>query len=217
MTYTGDVHVEGPADIRELPGLVLSKIAVGPFNNNAYLLRCRTTGEQMLIDAAADAPVLLDLIGTDGVEVVLTTHSHGDHWQALGGVVAATGAVTMAGRYDAEDIPVATDVLIDDGDVIVLGALSLRAIHLAGHTPGSIALLYDDPEGQPHLFTGDCLFPGGIGRTTTPEEFTSLYRDVLSKIFDVLPDETWIYPGHGNDTILGAERPNLAEWAQRGW
>ena len=217
MTYTGDVYVEGPADIRELPGLVLSKIAVGPFNNNAYLLRCRTTGEQMLIDAAADAPVLLDLIGTDGVEVVLTTHSHGDHWQALGGVVAATGAVTMAGRYDAEDIPVATDVLIDDGDVIVLGALSLRAIHLAGHTPGSIALLYDDPEGQPHLFTGDCLFPGGIGRTTTPEEFASLYRDVSSKIFDVLPDETWIYPGHGNDTILGAERPNLGEWAQRGW
>jgi len=217
VTYTGDVHVGGPADVRELPGLVLSKIAVGPYDNNAYLLRCRATGEQILIDAAADADVLLDLIGADGIEAVITTHSHGDHWQALGAVVAATGATTMAGRYDADDIPVATDVVIDDGDVIVCGALSLKAIHLVGHTPGSIALLYDDPEGQPHLFTGDSLFPGGIGKTTTPENFASLHHDVSVKIFDALPDETWVYPGHGHDTLLGTESPHREEWARRGW
>ena len=217
MTYTGDVHVGGPADVRELPGLVLSKIAVGPYDNNAYLLRCRATGEQILIDAAANADVLLDLIGVDGIEAVITTHSHGDHWQALGAVMSATGATTMAGRYDADDIPIATDVVIDDGDKIAFGSVVLRAIHLIGHTPGSIALLYDDPEGQPHLFTGDCLFPGGVGKTAGPEDFASLYGGVVAKVFDVLPDETWVYPGHGDDTTVGRERGALDEWAARGW
>jgi glyoxylase-like metal-dependent hydrolase (beta-lactamase superfamily II) len=95
--------------------------------------------------------------------------------------------------------------------------VELTAIHLVGHTPGSIALLYDDPTGAPHLFTGDCLFPGGVGRTTSPEDFASLYGGVVSKLFDRLPDETWIYPGHGKDTTLGNERPALDEWRARGW
>ncbi|MFM8773205.1 MAG: MBL fold metallo-hydrolase, partial [Actinomycetota bacterium] len=144
-------------------------------------------------------------------------HQHGDHWQALGDVVAATGATTFAGRLDAEGIPVVTDVLVDDGDDIAFGAITLTAVHLVGHTPGSIALVYDDPEGQPQVFTGDCLFPGGIGRTTLPDEFDSLYTGVVSKLFDRLPDETWVYPGHGRDTTLGAERPDLPEWAARRW
>ena len=217
MTYSGDVRVGGPADVRELPGLVLSKIAVGPMSNNAYLLRCRETGQQVLIDAAADPEALLDLIGDDGIEAVVTTHRHADHWQALGAVVAATGATTVAGRHDAEGIPVTSDVLLDDGDEIAFGSVVLRAIHLVGHTPGSIALLYDDPEGQPHLFTGDCLFPGGVGKTAGPEDFASLYGDVVAKVFDVLPDETWVYPGHGDDTTVGRERGSLDEWAARGW
>ena len=100
---------------------------------------------------------------------------------------------------------------------MAFGALVLRAIHLVGHTPGSIALLYDDPEGQPHLFTGDCLFPGGVGKTPDADAFASLYAGVTSKVFDVLPDETWVYPGHGNDTTLGRERPSLDDWAARGW
>ncbi len=96
--------------------------------------------------------------------------------------------------------------------------IELTAIHLAGHTPGSIALLYRAPGGHPHLFTGDCLFPGGIGNTQKdPARFASLYRDVTEKIFGQLPDETWIYPGHGNDSTLGAERPHLQEWRDRGW
>ena len=217
MTYSGDVHVGGPADVHELPGLIVSKIAVGPMSNNAYLLRCRDTGEQVLVDAAAEPEALLDLIGEDGIAAVITTHRHADHWQALGEVVAATGATTVAGRLDAEGIPVMTDVLLDDGDEVAFGSVTLRAIHLVGHTPGSIALLYDDPEGQPHLFTGDCLFPGGVGKTAGPEDFASLYDGVVTKIFDVLPDETWVYPGHGNDTTVGRERPALEEWAARGW
>lgn len=218
MTYTGDVKVGGPADVRELPGLVLSKIAVGPYNNNSYLLRCRETGEQLLIDAANEPEALLDLIGPDGLTAILTTHQHQDHWQALGAVTAATGAVTMAGAEDAEGIPVATDVLLNDGDEVVVGAMRFRAIHLVGHTPGSIALVYDDPDGYPHLFTGDCLFPGGVGGTwEDPERFASLFGGVVAKVFDVLPDETWVYPGHGGDTTVGTERPSLDEWRERGW
>ena len=131
--------------------------------------------------------------------------------------MGATGARTYAHPDDADGIPVTTDVPLRGGDTLAFGDIELGVIHLVGHTPGSIALLYDDPEGAPHLFTGDSLFPGGVGRTTSPESFTSLYGDVVSKLFDVLPDETRVYPGHGFDTVLGAERPHLEEWRQRGW
>ncbi|WP_406509120.1 MBL fold metallo-hydrolase [Streptomyces sp. NBC_00212] len=218
MTYSGAVKAGGPADVHELTDLMISKVEVGPMSNNAYLLRCRTTGEQLLIDAAADPATLLTLIGDDGIASVVTTHRHGDHWQALAEVVAATGARTYAGRYDAEGIPVPTDVPVEDGDTIKVGRVELTARHLVGHTPGSIALVYDDPHGHPHLFTGDCLFPGGVGNTwKDPEAFASLIRDVETKLFDTLPDETWVYPGHGNDTTLGDERPHLPEWHARGW
>ncbi|WP_406392015.1 MBL fold metallo-hydrolase [Streptomyces sp. NBC_00882] len=216
MTYSGQVTVGGPADVHELKDLMITKIAVGPMDNNAYLLRCRVTDEQLLIDAANDAHTLLGMIGDDGIASVVTTHQHGDHWQALAAVVAATRARTYAGRDDAEGIPVPTDVLVDDGDVIRVGRVELTARHLVGHTPGSIALVYDDPHGHPHVFTGDCLFPGGPGRTTRPEDFESLMSGLEAKVF-VLPDETWIYPGHGNDTTLGTERPRLGEWHERGW
>ncbi|MFF5487788.1 MBL fold metallo-hydrolase [Streptomyces virginiae] len=217
MTYTGEVKVGGPADVHELADLMISKVAVGSMNNNAYLLRCRATDEQLLIDAAAEAGTLLSLIGDDGITSVVTTHRHGDHWGALAEVVEATGARTYAGALDAEGIPVATDVLVADGDTVTVGRVSLTARHLVGHTPGSIALVYDDPHGHAHVFTGDCLFPGGPGRTTQPEEFNSLMDGLEAKLFGVLPDETWVYPGHGNDTTLGAERPHLAEWRARGW
>ncbi|MFD9725417.1 MBL fold metallo-hydrolase [Streptomyces sp. NPDC059072] len=218
MTYTGEVKVGGPADVHELADLMISKVAVGSMNNNAYLLRCRATDEQLLIDAAAEAETLLNLIGDDGIASVVTTHRHGDHWGALQAVVDATGARTYAGAYDAEGIPVATDVPVQDGDLITVGRVSLTARHLVGHTPGSIALVYDDPHGHAHVFTGDCLFPGGVGNTWgDPKAFATLIDDVQHKLFEQLPDETWVYPGHGNDTTLGAERPHLAEWRERGW
>ncbi|TLQ46646.1 MBL fold metallo-hydrolase [Streptomyces marianii] len=218
MTYSGAVTVGGPADVHELAALMISKVAVGPMDNNSYLLRCRTTDEQLLIDAADEPETLLRLIGDDGITSVVTTHRHGDHWGALADVVGATGARTYAGRHDAAGIPVPTDVLLDDGDTIRVGHVELTARHLVGHTPGSIALVYDDPHGHPHVFTGDCLFPGGVGNTwKDPQAFASLIRDVETKLFDVLPDETWVYPGHGNDTTLGDERPHLSEWHRRGW
>jgi glyoxylase-like metal-dependent hydrolase (beta-lactamase superfamily II) len=216
-TYHGNVRVGGPADVRELTALVISKVAVGPFDNNAYLLRCRVTDEQLLIDAANEASTLLQLVGDDGLARVVTTHRHGDHWQALAELAAATDARTVAHPLDAAAIPVRTDEPIEDGGTVSVGAVPLRVIHLVGHTPGSVALLYDDPKGRPHLFTGDSLFPGGPGKTTNPTDFTSLMDDLEAKVFGALPDETWIYPGHGRDTTLGAERPSIPEWRARGW
>ncbi len=217
MTYHGAVKVGGPPDVRELAHLIITKVAVGPYDNNAYLLRCRATDEQLLIDAAADAPVLLETVG-ERLATVVTTHRHQDHWSALADVVAATGARTAAGRIDAEALDVPTDLPLDDGDVLRVGQVELTVRHLVGHTPGAIVLVYDDPQGHPHVFTGDCLFPGGVGNTRGDKAaFDSLFRDVNEKIFDVLPDEAWVYPGHGADTTLGAERPQLGEWRERGW
>lgn len=215
--------VGGPAQTRSLAEVDITKIAVGPYNNNAYLVRCLQTGEALLIDAAAEPDRLLDLLKTTSLEPeaplsILTTHGHADHWQALADVVEATGARTYAGRFDADDIPVATDVLVEDDDVITVGTVSLRAIHLVGHTQGSIALAYQDPVGTTHIFTGDCLFPGGIGKTwDDPQRFEQLLTGVTTRIFDRFGDDTWIYPGHGADTTLGEQRPELAEWRARGW
>ena len=217
MTYTGDVRVGGPSDTREINGVTVTKIAVGPYENNSYLLRDAGTGQALLIDAAAEPDRLLEMIGDTPVERIVTTHQHPDHWQALEQVRAATGAVTVAHPLDAPGIPVATDELVDDGETVRFGDVSLSVIHLVGHTPGSIALVYTGAA-EPHLFTGDCLFPGGVGNTQKdPGRFTSLYNGVVEKIFDRLPDATWVYPGHGKDTTLAAERPHLAEWRERGW
>ena len=217
MTYTGDVTQGGPPDVRELTDLIITKVSVRPMNNNCYLLRCRATGEQVLIDAANEPERLLQIIGDAGLSTVVTTHQHHDHWFGLADVVEATHARSIAHPADAEALPV-VDETVQDGDTIAVGTCRLEVIHLVGHTPGSIALLYRDPAGTPHLFTGDSLFPGGVGNTNKDvEKFTSLIDDVEHKLFDRLPDETWFYPGHGKDSTLGAERPALPEWRARGW
>lgn len=221
--YTGHVTPGGAPDVRELTELVISKVAVDPeMSNNCYLLRCRATGDQVLVDAAAESAVLLRLVGADGLRSVVTTHQHWDHHRALADVVAATGAVTAAGDADADAITEQTGVVIaerlHDGDVVEVGTCRLEVISLVGHTPGSVALLYDDPEGTPHLWTGDSLFPGGVGNTFGDSDaFASLLEDVSTKVFDRLPDETWFYPGHGDDGVLGDQRPHLEEWRERGW
>ncbi len=162
------------------------------------------------------------MIGDGGLATVVTTHQHWDHHRALADVVAATGATTRRRRgrrrRDHRADRRAGRAPVGDGDTVTFGDCALDVIHLVGHTPGSIALLYDDPEGTPHLFTGDWLFPGGVGNTQgDAERFTSLVDDVEAKLFDRLPDETWFYPGHGDDSVLGEQRPHVAEWRARGW
>jgi glyoxylase-like metal-dependent hydrolase (beta-lactamase superfamily II) len=221
MSYSGNVSVGGPPDTRELPGLTITKVAVGPMDNNAYLLRCTRTGQLALIDAANDAQTLLDLIGDAPLSTIITTHRHWDHHQALQAVQQATGAATVGHPDDAPELPVPVTRPVRQGDTVPVGSARLSVIHLRGHTPGSIALCYD-AEGeladQPHLFTGDSLFPGGPGNTQKdPKRFDSLMTDLETRVFGELPDGTWVYPGHGADTTLGTERPHLQEWRDRGW
>lgn len=218
--YTGHVEPQTAAR-RKLPGASIVKVSVGPMDNNAYLVICSTTGETLLIDAANDATVLVELVErfAPKLSLIVTTHQHQDHWMALAEVAAATGAPTAAHSLDAGPLPVAPDVVLADGDSVDVGELHFDVIHLRGHTPGSVALALR-PGGERtavQLFTGDCLFPGGLGRTTKPAEFDSLYQDVSSRVFDVYDDDTHVYPGHGDDTTLGAERPRLDEWRERGW
>jgi glyoxylase-like metal-dependent hydrolase (beta-lactamase superfamily II) len=220
MTYTGKVKPGGPSDVRELERLTIRKASVSPQDNNAYLLTCVATGEQLLIDAADDARRLLALIaeGTGRLDRIVTTHQHWDHHRALPEVAKATGARTAAGAEDADGLPVPPDDLLRQGDQVRFGEVVLDVVHLRGHTPGSVVLVYRDDEGTAHAFTGDSLFPGGVGNTFgDPAAFASLIDDVEKRIFAVLPDDTWVYPGHGADTTLGSERPHLPEWRARGW
>jgi glyoxylase-like metal-dependent hydrolase (beta-lactamase superfamily II) len=217
--YTGDVEVGGPADVRELPGLTISKLAVSEMANNVYLLRCTATGEALLVDAAAEPDAVLRLVGDAPLRTVVTTHGHWDHHRALPQVVAATGARTVAHPADADDLPVPVDTLVEHGDTVTVGEQTLEVVHLRGHTPGSIALVWRGPDDAGvHAFTGDSLFPGGVGNTFgDAAAFESLIGDVEERLFGVYPDATWVYPGHGKDTTLGAERPALPEWRARGW
>ncbi len=216
--YTGSVSAGGAAQRKRFPGGSLTKISVGPMDNNAYLVVCEATGKALLIDAANDAERLTELLDEQAPELslVVTTHQHADHWQALADVVSGTGSPTAAHALDAKPLPVPVDRELAHGDVIDVGELALEVIHLRGHTPGSVALLLRAGDEQ-HLFTGDALFPGGPGRTTSPEDFATLIDDLEQRVFDVLPDDTVVYPGHGRDTNLGIERPNLSEWRKRGW
>jgi glyoxylase-like metal-dependent hydrolase (beta-lactamase superfamily II) len=215
-------HVEpgGPPLVARLSGSVtMIKVSVGPVDNNAYLLQT-SSGASLLVDAANDDDRLLKIIADHRLDSIVTTHRHDDHWQALPSIAAATGARLICGHPDLKAINAGAGVEgmvgVWDGDQIGLGTESIEVIGLVGHTPGSIALAYTGG-GVTHLFTGDSLFPGGPGRTTTSENFTSLMNDLEKKIFSRLDDNTVVHPGHGDDTTLGTERPHLAEWRERGW
>jgi glyoxylase-like metal-dependent hydrolase (beta-lactamase superfamily II) len=223
-SYTGEVRPGGPSDVRALPDVVIRKASVSSMDNNVYLITDRATGEQLLVDAADDSTRVLALVaesvpdGGHGLATVVTTHQHWDHHRALAAVLEHTGARSAAGRDDAPQLPVAPDVVLDHGDTVTVGATTLDVVHLRGHTPGSVALVLRSHDGSTHAFTGDSLFPGGVGNTERdPARFTRLLGDVEERIFGVLPDDTWVYPGHGRDTTVGVERPHLAEWRERGW
>ena len=219
-TYTGHVETQTAAR-RTLPGVAIIKMSVGPMDNNAYVVTCAVTGKSVLIDAANDPELLVELVGEQApkLALIVTTHQHFDHWQALAAVAESSGAPTAAHELDAEPLPVEPNRFLAGGETIDIGDLTFDVIHLRGHTPGSVALALrpDGERSAVQLFTGDCLFPGGIGKTWEPGGFEQLLSDVTSRVFDIYGDDTVVYPGHGDDTTLGAERPHLAEWRERGW
>lgn len=200
------------------PTVTATKVSVGPGDNNAYVLD--GGGPLLLVDAADDAATLADLLDERPLGTVATTHRHRDHWQALPALAARADRL-VAGRPDAEAIAegagVRTPDGVWDGEAVDFGDERLDVVGLVGHTPGSIVLAYRGADGPTHLFTGDGLFPGGVGRTTSPQDFESLLHDVETKIFAVYGDDTVVHPGHGDGTTLGDERPHLAEWRARGW
>ncbi|WP_163167888.1 MBL fold metallo-hydrolase [Arthrobacter sp. Alg241-R88] len=210
----------------DLPTLTIRRISVSEMDNNVYLLTAKTSGEQVLIDAADDLPAIRQLLQDSTADtsaaprlaLIATTHQHWDHVRALKELVAATGAPTAAGKDDADALPVAVDRPLEHGDTVAVEGFELTAVHLRGHTPGSIAFVYEDPEGPTHIFSGDSLFPGGVGNTQNdPERFTRLLTDVSERLFGTYPDAAVVHPGHGKPTTLGAERPHLEEWRARGW
>lgn len=211
----------------DLSDITIRSVSVSEMDNNVYLLTSKSSGHQVLIDAADDFPAIRKLLadgaadapgGNAQLKLIITTHSHWDHVRGLAETVEATGAPTAAGTEDADAIEVPTNILLEHGEIRWFDGFELEAIKLRGHTPGSVALLYRDPHGPAHLFSGDSLFPGGVGNTNKdPARFASLYRDVVERVFDYLPDDTVVHPGHGNGTTLGAERPHLQEWKERGW
>jgi glyoxylase-like metal-dependent hydrolase (beta-lactamase superfamily II) len=219
-SYSGHTDPGGAAIRRDLDALSITKVSVGPMDNNAYLLVCRATNEALLIDAANEPDRLADLVGSGEsrpeLRHLVTTHRHADHWQALGAVAGMFQTRQIAHPLDAGELPIPMDELVEQGDTVRFGDIELEVVHLRGHTPGSIALVYRGAD-RPHIFTGDSLFPGGPGKTAGTKEFASLIGDLESRVFEQLPDETWVYPGHGDDTTLGTERPSLPKWKARGW
>ena len=192
--------------------LEIHKVVVGSFDNNVFVLRCRETGDAVLIDAANEHERLLELCTTLGVRRVLETHGHWDHIQAVEAVRDA-GIDVGISAGDAEMLP-AYDFVIEDDEAYEVGDLRLRSVHTPGHTKGSTSFVL---EGAPIVFTGDTLFPGGPGNTSTPgASFEQILGSIDRRLF-TLPPEHLVLPGHGLDTTVGAERPHLDEWVARGW
>ncbi len=194
-------------------GVEIHKLVVGPVDNNVFVVRCKSTGEAALVDAANEHERLLELCQALGVRRVLETHGHWDHIQAVPAVRDAGYEVGVTAA-DATMLP-SYDFVLEDESVIEVGRLRLHTIATPGHTPGSMCFLV---EGSPVLLSGDTLFPGGPGATKFPgSSFEQIIRSIDERLFSKLAPETIVMPGHGADTTIGRERPHLQEWVDRGW
>lgn len=215
-TYTGHVEPDGDWQDRRDGSLHVRKLAVEAMNNNVYVLSCPRTGQALLVDVAARPDRLAEAMADVQPLAAVQTHGHWDHVRAWDEIRDGRGIPVWGHPGDGELFPQSVDRELVDGELLRVGDLEVEVIHLPGHTPGSLLYLVHGDQ-RPHLFSGDTLFPGGHGRTTTPEDHERIMDGLESKVFGRLPDETWVYPGHGDDTTLGTERPHLAEWRARGW
>ena len=219
-------------------GVEIWRASVSPMDNIAYVIADRATGQALLVDAA-EAPMRLGeliAIANDAVDEendslpleirerphihivgIVTTHQHADHWQALEKMRRRLAVPSYAGELDAAGIGATVDRPLADGATLGIGHTTIEVALLRGHTPGSIALVVDVKGESTRIITGDSLFPGGPGKTNSKNDFERLMDDLETKIFDRFADSTVLYPGHGAPTTIGAERPHLAEWRERGW
>ncbi len=189
------------------------RVVVGPLDNNVYIVRCRSTGDALLIDAANEHDLLLELCADLGVRQVVETHGHWDHIQAVEAVRDAGFEVAVTAA-DAEMLP-AYDLLLEDDSTVTVGRLRIGTIATPGHTPGSMCFTV---EGTPLLFTGDTLFPGGPGNTSFENaDFRTIISSIEDRLFQRFGGNTLVLPGHGAGTTIGAESPHLQEWIDRGW
>ncbi len=218
MSYTGHVFPGGPIAVLEMDHILVLKLAVGALDNNVYLLQDRDTGQQVLVDAAAEPDRILSEMKPDSLVGLVTTHAHPDHFGALAAVATATGVETMASAADAPSIEPQPHRIVRHGERLDFGSSCVEVIELRGHTAAGLALLYQaDSDEPPLICTGDSLFPGGVGKTSGGADFDQLIDDVEQRLFQRLPDETRVLPGHGDDTRLGTERPKLGAWRKRRW
>ena len=217
MSYTGHVEPDGDWQDRVDGPVRIRKLSVEEMDNNVYVVSCTATGEALLVDAAARPERLREAVADVEPLAVVQTHGHWDHVRAWEELARDPGLPVWGHAGDRELFPAEPDRALVDGDVLQVGELEVQVIHTPGHTDGSLQYLVQGAE-RPHLFTGDSVFPGGPGNTWgDADRFEQLMDGLESKVFDALPDDTWVYPGHGDDTTLGDERPSLPAWRERGW
>lgn len=187
----------------------IDRLRSGPFDNNSYIVTCPLTGESVLVDAPGEASEILKASKGTHLRYILITHNHLDHIGAIPELKSRLRIPMGAHRLDAKGLPLQPDILLEDGEEVSCGKMSLKVLHTPGHTPGSLCLWVEK-----HLISGDTIFPGGPGKTHSSTDLRQIIRSITSKIL-VLPDDTTIWPGHGHSTILRKEKEEFAVFSSR--
>ena len=197
------------AVVAENDSVQIERHALGPFNTNTYLLICKDTGDSVVVDAPGEADQILQRLKVTNPKYIVMTHSHLDHVGALSELRSALRVPVAAHDADAGSLPTPPDLLLNDGDMVSFGTIQLKVLHTPGHTPGSLCFLTSN-----YLISGDTIFPGGPGKTRSPADLRKIIESITSKIF-TLPDDTLMYPGHGDSTIVKKEKQAFAVFSSR--